>query len=63
MAFAQGVRFAFETHGGRKGTAVVLCTRTDINPSHPMKCEWHDANGKHYEWFGLQEFKQYCIIH
>jgi hypothetical protein len=56
-----GDTFSFETWGGRRGVARVNCVDTqEFMRKNPYHLVWSDPNGKHYEWFGLQEFK--CLI-
>lgn len=50
-----GSKFKFRTMKGRVGTAEVL--NIVEGEAMPYLCRWYDANGKHYEWFSLNEFE------
>lgn len=46
--------YRFETKNGVRGSGHVR--RFEAWRALPIQLEWHDENGKHYEWFRGDEF-------
>lgn len=56
MTLHAGDKFEFCTKTFRRGVAKVLAVTQDAWRDRPLYCEWHDQNGKHYEYFKESDF-------
>lgn len=61
-----GRTFTGVTHTGRIISLAKVMCRNHADSPYQYKCQWFDENGKHYEWFNLddteQEFREISFI-
>lgn len=61
-----GSTFSAVTHSGRIIPLAKVIMRSKLDSPYTYKVRWYDENGKHYEWFNLDdtsiEFREFNFI-